>query len=857
MAAIHVFAIDWVPAATDIASGGGLRSLQTIEALRLAGHDVTFSVPADCRHIRRIGSDSKSLRDVEVHSPYNQLDIIKKTRPEIVVWQTPLIRCIPFTGYGDTVQVCDLIGLPHIEASLGARGLETPIRERLSRLTAPADLVLTGSDEQNGYWLAELSRDRDPPRTAVVPYALPRSLLRTRTTGRSPLVRLHVTGMIYPWSTSIGLLERIADWVAKRNDITLSLVVGTDPGGATDRTVIQRLQALAKRPNVEMPGEITFARAMADYRAGSVSLDIYEPNMERRMAVPIRTVNALTHGVPVLSTIDGTMMRRLAAEGGGIIAPDTADDPIENALDRLAVLSAQALGRMSKAARNFAEQNYGCDTASEILAAAIEDASRRRTARRIRPPTRVHQGAPEARPPHVLVISNVEPHHRELRIDVPFNVLFTQQSIGGYSVWRKGNFSFSTSSNLAEQVFDAIWVQREISPETALALRILGRPFVYDIDDNLFATPGYRPPFSLEMVQTVGNLVRTCSVLSCSTARLAELLEIAQRPFVIDKAIITPNILREQPAPRPVGTPRFVVWGSSDTPALTSSRDAVIKAIRDFCVANHIKLVCLGADPPDAIMESAVEVTHIRSIPYGSYLSVLRSFAPAIMVCPLETNADEGTRAFVNAKSDLKMLEALAGGLVGVFSRAAPYLDSDLPGPILCDNTYPGWMEALNRAWRLAEQPAAEAAFPSNRFANAGSMQPWLEAIDQVRLRNPIDYRQVNGALTSLRGRYERRLLSEAEFDEAYYLEKYPDVQSAIQQGMISGAYPHYSRDGYREGRLGRANDVHDPHNEQVWANLIHTLGDLQTAVGRQARQLESLKARRAIRLALKRQMAK
>jgi hypothetical protein len=50
---------------------------------------------------------------------------------------------------------------------------------------------------------------------------------------------------------------------------------------------------------------------------------------------------------------------------------------------------------------------------------------------------------------------------------------------------------------------------------------------------------------------------------------------------------------------------------------------------------------------------------------------------------------------------------------------------------------------------------------------------------------------------------------------------------------------------------------VHDPHNEQVWANLIHTLGDLQTAVGRQAQQLESLKARRAIRLALKRQMAK
>jgi len=153
VAVIHVFAIDWVPAASNVASGGGLRSLQVIEALRDAGHTVTWSVPATARHIRRVGRGSPALRDVEIHTADNQLELLRKLRPEIVFWLAPLSRAVPFTGSGDLVHVCDLIGLPHIEASLGAPGLEGPLRERLGRLCGSADLVLTGSAGQNGYWL--------------------------------------------------------------------------------------------------------------------------------------------------------------------------------------------------------------------------------------------------------------------------------------------------------------------------------------------------------------------------------------------------------------------------------------------------------------------------------------------------------------------------------------------------------------------------------------------------------------------------------------------------------------------------------------------------------------------------------
>ena len=42
----------------------------------------------------------------------------------------------------------------------------------------------------------------------------------------------------------------------------------------------------------------------------------------------------------------------------------------------------------------------------------------------------------------------------------------------------------------------------------------------------------------------------------------------------------------------------------------------------------------------------------------------------------------------------------------------------------------------------------------------------------------------------------------EFEFDEAWYLRKYPDVQAAVKAERISSAREHYRRFGRNEGRL-------------------------------------------------------
>jgi hypothetical protein len=850
MAKVHVFAIDWVPAKTDIASGGGLRSRQIIDALRDGGHDVTVSVPAEARHLRRLKRHDMEPDNVRIHTADNQLDVLRKARADVVMWLAPLSRRIPYTRSNETIHVCDLIGLPHIEAAMGAPARETPMRERIGALCGSADLVLTGSDEQHGYWLAELSRDRAAPSTAIVPYATPEALRGKPVSGQSRLLRLHVVGMAYAWSTSISLLDRVSAWVSRQHGITLSLIIGTDPGGATDRSAMERLHAIACRPNVLFQGEVSFGEAMEDCQAGSFALDLYETNMERRMAVPIRSVNALTHGVPLLSTIDGPFMRRVAAFGAGIIAADTADQPLEATLDKLAAMSAIDLSRMSKAARRFAAAEFAYKQSVDTLVAAVADAIDRKAT-----PVMTSRVADPA-PPHILVVTDVEAHHRELRVDIPMNALLGTGAIAGYSVWSRGQYQFTTSADIAKQNFDVLWVQRAITPELTIALQILGRPFVYDIDDNLLSAPTYRPPFPIEMTQSVNNLLRACAVLSCSTARLAQLLHTNCSVPLVDKSIVTPNLLRDRPAPRPVGTPRCLIWVSSDTPALTVSRLNVQRAIRDFCLSHDLQLISIGADPPDLIRASDIKVLHVRQAPYGSYLSVLRSFAPGIMVCPLETDGDAPTTQFISGKSDIKMLEVAAGGHIGVFSRAAPYVESDLPRPILCENSYAAWMEALAEAWLRCGQSPEEPPIPADRCADLGGVAPWLRAVHRGRMPGQLSSAEFYHAITALRGRYAKRLLSREEFDATFYIKENADVQHALDVGILPSAYDHYRTDGFREGRSGRRDDQPAPHNESAWANLLNTLGDLKASVQEQETRVEALKAQRATRLALKRSFA-
>jgi hypothetical protein len=74
-------------------------------------------------------------------------------------------------------------------------------------------------------------------------------------------------------------------------------------------------------------------------------------------------------------------------------------------------------------------------------------------------------------------------------------------------------------------------------------------------------------------------------------------------------------------------------------------------------------------------------------------------------------------------------------------------------------------------------------------------------------MRSMVRIGDVQGKLT-VTATYEefldliRAVLSVLEVDEAWYLEKYPDVAEAIKAGKIESARQHFMFNGYFEGRL-------------------------------------------------------
>jgi hypothetical protein len=47
-----------------------------------------------------------------------------------------------------------------------------------------------------------------------------------------------------------------------------------------------------------------------------------------------------------------------------------------------------------------------------------------------------------------------------------------------------------------------------------------------------------------------------------------------------------------------------------------------------------------------------------------------------------------------------------------------------------------------------------------------------------------------------------RTFLSGIQVDEAWYLERYPDIATAIGQGLVQSPQTHFVNDGYFEGRI-------------------------------------------------------
>ncbi len=68
--------------------------------------------------------------------------------------------------------------------------------------------------------------------------------------------------------------------------------------------------------------------------------------------------------------------------------------------------------------------------------------------------------------------------------------------------------------------------------------------------------------------------------------------------------------------------------------------------------------------------------------------------------------------------------------------------------------------------------------------------------------------------------------LRSVEFDEAWYLEKNPDVKEAISKGSVKSGFDHFVHNGYFEGRLPRKVEFDESFYLKEYPDIASAVAD-------------------------------
>jgi len=350
---------------------------------------------------------------------------------------------------------------------------------------------------------------------------------------------------------------------------------------------------------------------------------------------------------------------------------------------------------------------------------------------------------PRGDKPRVLAIAE-DPHGlvTACRVHAPLMTLKRQGLISDYRV------TDAQLNNVeAEYPFDVLWVQRvrDVRLAAVLSERFSGA-FMHDVDDLLVSRPSYieRDDLPAEQREAALSGVRHCSVLTVPSLRLGRLLEAHAGIALQEKVHVCPNALEfPQQPPRAPAVPRGLILTQSHRMALTTSREEVLVPVRDFAARHDLPIYYFG--PPRDVLGPGIadllgHVVQCGYLDFWRYHALLAAWPAMIGLAPLETADDSDTLDFIAGKSDVKMVEFGGFGHPTVYSRAAPYVDTDLAAGVLADNTGQAWAEALEYmladGWRDAgeQQERVVAARHMERVAR----ECWFPALERSRLASPM-----------------------------------------------------------------------------------------------------------------------
>ena len=268
----------------------------------------------------------------------------------------------------------DLAG-PHLleRAYQGYRDVAANAEEKLAALRR-ADFYTCISERQRYYfagWLAQAGVEVSDltQALAVIPYSLspeqPLHIWPENLSGDA--MRFVYGGIFLPWQNPAPALLAVANELEAEGRGVLEIIGGRHPFHAVDTGAFGPLMSkLSTMPRVSMSGLLPHDRLVERYTQAHVAVDVMQPNMERELAFPSRTVHYMWCGLPVIHAAFSEVAAYIEQWEAGWVVPHDSEEALKEVV-RGILANPQEARRRGENAQRLARELFSWDKTVDAL----------------------------------------------------------------------------------------------------------------------------------------------------------------------------------------------------------------------------------------------------------------------------------------------------------------------------------------------------------------------------------------------------------------------------------------------------------------------------------------------------------
>ena len=275
-------------------------------------------------------------------------------------------------------------------------------------------------------------------------------------------------------------------------------------------------------------------------------------------------------------------------------------------------------------------------------------------------------------------------------------------SSGTLSSFTDVDRDFVTMGSAPSRFFNSVIAQRNISTLQWRFLKRTAVPFIYDIDDLLTELPAHRNRNIKASNERISWCLTNARTVTTPNRKLAEELARSTGAGFLDRNHIVANGLAPPllKGPMPQGPADSLLWVSSDLPLVETETPGLVQVIAE--TVNELRLRPILVGRFSGLVKHAFhDCEQIASLDFPSYRQFLARREKTIAIAPLPVYSRDH-QAFVDCKSDIKVVDFLGHAIPAVYSDAYPYRNTDLRPRPLIGGDLRAWKAAIRE---LAKQP--------------------------------------------------------------------------------------------------------------------------------------------------------